>query len=285
MTRTFTYPKGVISFTRLISIPGLVVSVSAPVLDGPNFMSLTVCLLMLGLITVVNLYLTRTRVILDDDGIIYQGLTGSVKLKWSEVDDFYSSPRSITVTSIRQRKRIYIFSGQLGFSFEPFEILQEEVAKHAGRRLAQMWAQLELPINVNYPGLRLGTVIAYLLTACFTLYVFILFLTKLEGLLFEKVLFLFFGLLILVPFFVRDYRRNRKQLIIEREGLRQRNGEEVFIPWQAIVDIDVRELTAGYSPSIVIESREGKALKIPRSLMNCGQVLYLIRRNTGLLET
>jgi len=240
---------------------------------------------MLGLITVVNLYLTRTRVILDDDGIIYQGLTGSVKLKWSEVDDFYSSPRSITVTSIRQRKRIYIFSGQLGFSFEPFEILQEEVAKHAGRRLAQMWAQLELPINVNYPGLRLGTVIAYLLTACFTLYVFILFLTKLEGLLFEKVLFLFFGLLILVPFFVRDYRRNRKQLIIEREGLRQRNGEEVFIPWQAIVDIDVRELTAGYSPSIVIESREGKALKIPRSLMNCGQVLYLIRRNTGLLET
>ena len=83
----------------------------------------------------------------------------------------------------------------------------------------------------------------------------------------------------------RDYRRNRKQLIIEREGLRQRNGEEVFIPWQAIVDIDVRELTAGYSPSIVIESREGKALKIPRSLMNCGQVLYLIRRNTGLLET
>ena len=159
------------------------------------------------------------------------------------------------------------------------------MAKHAGRRLAQMWAQLELPINVNYPGLRLGTVIAYLLTACFTLYVFILFLTKLEGLLFEKVLFLFFGLLILVPFFVRDYRRNRKQLIIEREGLRQRNGEEVFIPWQAIVDIDVRELTAGYSPSIVIESREGKALKIPRSLMNCGQVLYLIRRNTGLLET
>jgi len=52
---------------------------------------------------------------------------------------------------------------------------------------------------------------------------FILFVVMTEGMLVEKVLFLLVGLLAIVPFWLRDYRKNRRTLIVTSDGIKQTN--------------------------------------------------------------
>ena len=239
---------------------------------------------MLILAVIVNLDL-KTKVTLDEEKITLQNWTGSVTLGWPEIDDIHCSPRLISIASTRRGERIKIFKGEYGFSLEPFDALQEEVTRHAAHRLEQVWEQLKFPLAYTYPGGLWGLMLVYLIPICLVLTFFILFAIRIEGLWFEKFLFLVVGILVLIPLFIRDYRRTHKKLILEPEGVREANGKEKFIPWQAITRIIVREpLSIGYG-SIIVESRAKQSIRIPRSLMYCGQVNYFLKKRTQITET
>jgi hypothetical protein len=66
-----------------------------------------------------------------------------------------------------------------------------------------------------------------------------------------KVLFLALAFGLLVPFVVRDYRRNRRTLVLEQEGLRLTDGKELFIPWKTVTAILVTEAPIGPGSIIV----------------------------------
>jgi hypothetical protein len=238
-------------------------------------------LLLCGLAAVV-LLIYETKLRIDDEGIRINNIAYRQFIKWSDIDDVVRLPQLLIISSYTKNKRIRIDENDFGLSLAQFDELQALVKNRIGRCLVGKWQVNTPPITFRYPGLYWGTAIAYALPVCVTLFFFVLF-VRIEGQLWSKFIFLFLGILAVVPFLLRDYWRTRKRLIIENEGLRQLNGKEIFIPWQAVASVEVRKVTPT-SLSIIVESNEGRTIQFPQSIMNCGQILYWIKRRTNLPE-
>jgi hypothetical protein len=279
--KTFVYPKSVRIAYGLLSVLGLGVLFLGAV-RGPFTLDTLVGFLLGLILTIVLNLALRETVRVDEERITFHELMSTVSLKWSEIDDVYSTPHSFILVSDKHKKHFVFGDGEYVPSLEQFDALQREVFDRTMPRLIQRWKELQLPIAYVYPGLLWSTMLPYILVFGLVLFCFILFIIV-EGLLLEKFLFLVAGTLLMVPFFVRDYTRNRRMLTIENEGLRETNGRAMFIPWQDISGIEILEGPLSYS-SILVKSNDGKRIKIPRSLMNCGQILYIIKSRTRITE-
>lgn len=284
MIKTFRYSRSVQNIIDFFSILTLVVFSLAFRRDGFSFIGLFAFLFMLALWVLVNLDI-RSTVTVDEEKITIQKWIGSLIFRWSEIDDFQCSPRLISIASTGQRKKFKTLRGEYGMSLEPFDVLQREVTQRAGYRLVKEWEQLKLPRTYVNPGLLIGTIVAYLIPLGIILTFFVLLSLETGGHWFGNYLFLATSILVLLPLFIRDYRKSHKKLTLNEEGLRQVNGKEIYLPWQAVTKIIVKEpLAVGYG-SIIVESENDGRIWIPRSLMKCGQVLYLIKRKTMISET
>jgi len=241
-------------------------------------------LFMLCLATIANLHFNRAKVVINDERITHRTLMGFTTLKWSEISDVNYSPHLISILSMGQRKRINIFRAEYGISLEPFDVLKKEVTDRTNQRLVHEWEQSKLPISYIYPSLLLGTIMVYMIPLGLILTFFVLLSMGTGGHWFGNYLFLAIGILVLVPLFIRDYLKSHKKLTLNEEGLRQTNGKEKYIPWQTVRRILIKEAALGYG-SIIVESEDGKKIWIPRTIMNCGQLVYLIKNKTQLSET
>jgi hypothetical protein len=283
MTTEIAYPQAVKTIVKavlILSIVGFTIFLS--IVGRLSGDAISAILFICALSTAVFIvYETKLR--LDDEGIEMRNIVYRQFLKWSDIDDVVCLPQFLSVSSNKQHKKIRVDWKDFGLSPVAFGELQQIVKDRTNHLLLEKWQANVPPITFQYPGLRWGTASAYMVTLVLILLFFVLFVIKFEGPLAGKFLFLFLALLAVVPFLVRDYRRTRKQLIIENEGLRQTNGKEIFIPWRAVASVDVRKVTP-LTLSIIVESNEGRAIMFPQSIMNCGQLLYWIKRSTNLRE-
>ena len=222
----------------------------------------------------------ESRLVLDEEKIVDQGLFSSTSMKWSQVSDVHSSVLHISIASTDLKKRITVntfeYAG-LSFGPEPSEVLRQEVLKRTVPLLSEKWERLTFPLTYAYSPYTRGNLLVYLVPLILVLMLFVLFVTMTEGMVFEKVFFLGLGLLAIVPFWIRDHRANRKKLILTRDGLKQVNGNDVVIPWNEIAECVFMEEPIGMG-SVLIRSRTDTCIKLPRSLPSLGQILYFIER-------
>jgi len=127
-------------------------------------------------------------------------------------------------------------------------------------------------------------VLAYAIPILVIMMWFILFVAMTEGMLMGKVLFLFVGLLPIVPFWLRDYRKNCRTLIVTSDGIKQTNGRDTMLAWTDVQEIILTEQALGIG-WIIVKGRGGIEIQIPRSLRKCGEILYWLKRYTNLSET
>jgi hypothetical protein len=113
---------------------------------------------------------------------------------------------------------------------------------------------------------------------------FILFVILTEGMVAEKIAFLILGILAIVPFWLRDYRKNHKTLTVTSEGVKQTNGQDIFIQWSEVQEIMITEEALGFG-SITVKGHAGLEIQIPRSIQKCGAIIYWLKRYTNLPET
>lgn len=224
---------------------------------------------------------------LDENGLTAKGWRGKSVLPWAEVADVQISPHMLSIATARRNTRIVLRHGEyagIGIGLEPFDDLCQEVAKHTLPRLSKAWAQQGLPLHCRYPGITRGTVALYVIPLLLIMTFFTTFVTMSEGMLLEKVVFLLVGLLAIVPFWLRDHRKNRKTLILTTDGVKQTNGQNIFLAWSDIQEITLTEEPPGLG-SIIVKGRNDQEIQIPRSLQNAGAILYWLKRYTNLSET
>lgn len=224
---------------------------------------------------------------LDENGITYRAWVGGLVLKWSEITDVHTSPHLLSITTAHCNTKHVLRHGEyagIGAGFEPFDDLCQEVTHRTLPRLSQRWAQQGLPLVCRYPGITRQIVLAYAIPTLLLVTAFILFVVRTEGMLMEKFLFLFVGLLVMVPFWLRDYRKNRRTLIVTSEGVKQTNGQDTILAWADVQEIMLTVEALGLG-SIIVKGRGGIAIQIPRSLPNCGTILYWLKHYTNLSET
>jgi hypothetical protein len=233
------------------------------------------------------LFLLNSTLQLDENGIAYQGLRGRSVLKWSDITDVHTSPHALCITAANRKAKIVITQGEyadIGIGFEPFYDLCQEVTYRTLPRLSEIWAQQGLPLVCRYPGMTRPIVLAYAVPILLVMACFILFVVKTDGMLLEKILFLFLGLLAIVPFWLRDYRKNRRTLILTADGVKLTNGQDTMLAWTDVQEIILTEQALGIG-WIIVKGRGGIEIQIPRSLRRCGEILYWLKRYTNLSET
>ena len=279
-----TYPKSTRIAVSTVSALLIVLLALASRRGEVTFFAAAVAVSLLAFCAVANLSVYRTRVLIEEDELAYLTLIRSVTLRWDEIDDIQISPNLVVISSARQNKQLVFVRGEYGLSLEPFEVLVEKLMGRTWPHLAQSWAKLELPLTFVSQRFVWDTVWTYSVPLGLVLLFFTLFIIRIEGMLVEKLLFLGVCLLILVPFMLRDYRKTKMKFIVEKNGLRETDGKETFIPWKSVREILVTKAYIG-NGSVVVKADGGKRILIPRCLMQCGQLLYLIKRNTNLSET
>ena len=253
---------------------------------GLNFDAVLAFFLM-GILSVCVLLTLNSTLQLDENGISYRGLRGGSVLKWSEITDVHTSPHVLSITAAHNNAKIVLHHGEyagIGTGFEPFEDLCQEVTHRTLPRLSQIWARQGLPLVCRYPGITRQIVLAYTIPILVIMTFFILIVAMTEGMLVEKVLFLFVGLLVIVPFWLRDYRKNRRTLILTSDGVKQTNGQDTMLAWTDVQEIMLTEEALGFG-WIIVKGCGGIEIQIPRSLLKCGEILYWLKRYTNLSET
>jgi hypothetical protein len=284
LTKTFTHSKelrvAVYSFMGL----GLGGMILVMVVKG-NFTldALSGLLFMLALCGLAAREL-ESRVVLDDEKITHQSLLSSTSMKWSQVSDVHDSAHLLSIVSIDLKKRININAAEFGgfsLALEPSEVLKQEVLRRTLPLLSEKWERLIFPLTYAYATSTRGILLVYLIPLILVLIFFILFVTRTEGMVLEKMVFLALGLLAIVPFWIRDHRASRKKLILTQDGLKQVNGDDIVIPWNEIANCSFTEEPLGLG-SVLIRSRAHKCIKLPRSLPSCGQILYFIERECSV---
>lgn len=233
----------------------------------------------------LSLELGRARVVLDQDAIARVSLFKTATIRWPDITDAHFSPRLISLVSATGRKRLKFFRSEGRYSFEPFDRLQHEIQRQVADRLERTWDGLRLPVVCTSSGLLSGTIVGYVFVTGLAVLFPSLIAFRLEGFGFEKAVLFAATIAPILPFFVRDYRRAHRILTVEQDGLRQRNGREVFLSWSSISEIVVREpLEVGYG-TILVRNSDGMSIRISRSLTNIGAVCHLLKKNTNVVET
>jgi hypothetical protein len=240
--------------------------------------------MLLSLSIIAILEVIRSRLVLDDRGIVYYGGLGkSFEFKWSDIRDVYYSDVVISIATSIHSRRINLSTGRIhtwGCCLEPFDELQAEIQSHVDNRLTENWKQLTFPLTYLHPKMGIIDMAPYLIPLAFIFYVLALLSLTIEGLWLQKIILTLICMLPLIPFAARDYRRSHKSLTLEVAGIRQVNGDEVFIPWDRISDIQIREVGVS-SPATIVKGDQSTAIYIPRSLLDYGQILYLVQKNSA----
>jgi hypothetical protein len=229
------------------------------------------------------------RVVVDDERIVCQGLLSSTSMKWSQVSDVHSTAYRLSIVSIDLKKRINISAGDFNtdqlelsqYALETFEAIRLGVLRRTLPLLSEKWERLTFPLTYVCATSTRGILLMYLIPLVLLLVFFFLFVTRTEGMVLEEVLFLALGLLVIVPFWIRDHRASRKMLVLTQNGLKQVNGNDIFIPWNEIAECSFKGDSIGMG-FILIRSRAHKYIKIPRALLSCGQILYFIERESSV---
>jgi len=280
---SFRYPRAVSIALYVASIVLFGSFVSEFMTNGFSVRNVTVSLLFLVLFIVAQNE-SSTIVTSDEEKIIIRRWSNTMSLRWSEIDDVQSSPRFIAIRSIKRGKAFKAFKGEYGLSLEPFDVLQNEIIERSKNILENTWKRLSLPLTFRCSKSSVGLFAIYMIPLGLILYVEFLIAMTIDGYLLEKILFFVVSIAVLIPIFIRDMRRSRKTLILEDEGLRQINGRDYFIPWEAVEKIVIKDAPLGYG-SVNIVSRDGKIFRFSRSIISCGAILSVIGRKTGLSET
>lgn len=232
-----------------------------------------------------NYALSAIKLTLDEQQMTYCTLTGSTIYKWEDIDDVDQTPHFTFVSMASSSRRLTLCSGEYGLSsLQPFEELRREITNKVLSRLYERWDRLNLPLTFTYPRFHWTVILAYTIPLFLVFMFFALFVVPTEGMVVEKVVFIVLGVIIVLPFFIRDFRRSRKKLVLEQQGLRQTNGKQLVIPWHEIKNISVKESYIGYG-SISVGSNETGWIRIPGSHPNRGQILHLIKKHTNLTES
>jgi len=282
-SNVFAYPRLLRAFAVGFAVTTLVLLVVGLAAQGVLFSldGLLAVGFLLFLDLLACLYLQRTRIDLDREGITYHGITASRRIRWNDIDDLHCSSRLILLSS-DSRVRLRLFRGDHGLALEPFDVLQQQLADRLERRLADEWAHVPLPRIYTYPRLSLGVLLAYAIPIGLLVLFFLVFSFGVAGFWLEKITFLTLGLAAVLPFIVRDYLRTTKGLELGAEGLRETNGKRISIGWSSIRRVIVREpISIGFG-SIDVVSERGDRIRVPRALPHLGEFLHLLNRHSGV---
>ena len=242
---------------------------------------------LMGILSAVVMLELNGSLQLDENGIRYRGWGRESVLKWSEITEVITSSHRLSITTAHRKSKIVLRHGEyagIGIGFEPFEELCQEVTRRTWPRLSQIWEQQGLPLVCRYPGITHQILLAYAVPILVIMTYFVLFVVMTEGMLMEKILFLLAGLLVIVPFCLRDYRKNCKTLIVTADGLKETNRQDAMLAWADIQEILLTEEALGFG-WIIVKGRGGIEIQIPRSLQKCGTILYWLKHYTNLSET
>lgn len=221
------------------------------------------------------------RLIVHSDGIVYQTLWRVRRIVWDEVIDLQVSPRLIAVSTPRERLRL--FRGAYGLSLEPFEELQAEAERRL-RRLIARWEAQALPVVFRCMGMGLVAQVAYAFVIGLAL-----LLAAVPLIVIPAAWPLSLGVLVvsaaaICPWLIRDHRRGLRQFIVDGDGLRQRNGADVLIPWRQIQHVEMFEPGELGWGVVIVRGGSGTMIQIPRSLPAFGKLWYWVRRFSPVQE-
>ena len=228
MTKLYTYPaalRRIVMTTTGVEGALLVWMIAR----GELNLDAVLAFFLIGILSVWGLLELNSTLQLDENGISARGWRRESVLKWSEITDVQISSHLLSITTAHRNAKIVLSHGEyagIGIGFEPFEDLCQEVAQRTLPRLSKIWVQQGLPLLCRYPGITRQIVLVYAIPLLIIMTYFILFVVMTEGMLVEKVLFLLVGLLAIVPFWLRDYRKNRRTLIVTSDGIKQTNGHD-----------------------------------------------------------
>lgn len=284
MTKLYTYPPALrrVITTTTGAMGALLVWT---IVRGDMNLDAVLAFFLFGTLSVVAVVELNGTLRLDETGIRYRGWGRESVVKWSEITEVITSSHRLCITTAH--RKIVLHHGEyagIGIGYEPFEDLCQEVTHRTLPRLSRILAKQELPLVCRYPGITRRIVLAYTAPILLIMACFILFLVKTEGMLVGKVVFLLAGILVIVPFWLRDYRRNRRMLFVTTEGIKQTNGQDTTLAWADIREIILTEEASGFD-WIIVKGHEGTEIRIPRSLPQCGAILYWLKRYTNLTET
>jgi hypothetical protein len=286
MAKLYTYP---LSLRRLVTAS---ISIGGALLvwlvvRGQLNLDAIMAFLLLGILCAWVMLELHSTLKLDENGISYRTFRGRSTLKWFEITDVHTSPHALFIIVAHRNTKIVLHHGEyagIGTGFEPFEDLRHEVTRHTLPRLSKIWEQEGLPLACRYPGITRAIMLVYAIPLLLIITFFILFVILTEGMVAEKIAFLILGILAIVPFWLRDYRKNHKTLTVTSEGVKQTNGQDIFIQWSEVQEIMITEEALGFG-SITVKGHAGLEIQIPRSIQKCGAIIYWLKRYTNLPET
>ena len=284
----FQYPVSTRKLTITFSVLTVVLVTYAIFVSEAGFVEKVFTFaLVAGIATILNLEVLGRKIIVDNAGIRQQSFLFSTNVRWREIDDLVHSPRFLLLTAAEGRRRIVIFRGEYGFSLEPFDELRNDVVRRVEDLLARKWNEFDLRDGrvYTYP-FAVADLLGYLVSLSLVLFFFVIVPLWIGLFQREQLLLLVLAMLTIGIFFVRDWRRQHKTIILRADGILQNNGRSILIPWMEVERLTIKETWPGYG-SIVIEGRRGYKIFIRRKIRRCGELLFLLRKHgpTTMAET
>lgn len=269
----FRYPLGARKFMLISSVLSLatiwVVLQSSSISRGD--VAVFLCVVMLAIYG--NLEINLTEVRLDDARVTNRSLWQTQTLRWTEIEEFVCFSRLFLLRGPRGKPQIRWFRGDFGFALEPFDELRESVLARVQSLVYEKW-KAKTDHSYRYPPLSMLQGIAYLIVAGLIALVFVIAPIQREVFGLDQAAYLIGSLLIVGFFFVRDLRKTRRSLVASERGLQESNGQSIFVPWQEIGDVHVREPILGCG-SLVVHGKNQK-LTIPVRMRGAGEVFFLL---------
>ena len=275
---TFRYPistRKVVLATSLICL-GILSAIlwSDP---GTKFRDLVifVCVALPQLYLNLEMWLSEVQV--DDVGIVRRLPLTTRTLQWGQVEDLVIFPRLILLRGRGGKDQMRLHRGEYGFSLEPFEEMRDLIRSKAEPLLLERWRRIPPGNNrfYQYPPVSLAQIGGYVVCCLLVAYAFVF--VPIESGLFrlEQVLFLAASLFVVGLFFVRDFRKSQRHIVLGEDGLREVNGSGTSLRYEEIAGIVVRPPLFG-SGSLVMRGRDDTKLSVPLGIRPCGEFLFLL---------
>jgi hypothetical protein len=217
--------------------------------------------------------------ILTNESLTVQTLLSRTTLRWTDVEDILESGRRVCLRGRRQR--ISLRQGDYGLSLESFGELRGEIRRRVDALLQQRWANISLGKDRSYSYPHMGIVhnAGYAIPLLLILIVFLAYPISAGIFSWEQSGFLAGAIALVAGFWVRDYRRSLKTLVLSQDEVREENGKNRAIRWLDVERLIVREGLVGYG-SLVIVGGRGQKITIPRGIQRCGELMFLLTQNS-----
>jgi len=261
--------------TGCLAIVGLTVLFSSSGLVDKIFtMALATTLTAFGILLVLT-----KEAILTDVSLTVQTALSRTTLRWADIEDVLESRRRICLKG--RGRRICLSQSDYGLSLVPFDELRVNILRRVNEPLKRQWADLSLEARRSYayPRLGLGHRLGYAIPLLLIVTVFLAYPIWAGVFGWVQLLFLLGSIALTASFWVRDYRRSLKKLVLSKEEVREENGKACSVRWGDIEQLVVREGIIGYG-SLVIVGGQGQKISIPRGIDHCGELTFLLTRNS-----